>query len=240
MRERTTNCFSWAGRLVLAFSLVMAQSIEAGAQTAPAKPRYVTVEKNQLIEMALVDSVSSATAREGDEITFQLTEPLTASGETVLSAGFALTGRITKAEKAGPNCKAGKLEWKIEDPKSADGTTIRLRPAFANRESDSGKLVEPEPPLTFGEKAKIVALAPIIAVGFILFAPIALAFMATDREPKCFVQGCEDSYKAGFLAHAAVTQRVKVAVAPKIEDADVGATGTPAGTWEILPVRLVP
>ena len=240
MSERKMRCLSWAGRMALTFSLIVAQSIEATAQTVPAKPRYVTVEKNQLIEMALVDSLSSATANEGDEITFRLTEPLVASGERVLPSGFVLTGRITKVEKAGPSCKPGKLEWAIEDPKSTDGKTIRLRPAFANRESDGGQLVEPEPPLTLGEKAKIVALAPIIAVGFILLAPIALAFMATDREPKCYVHGCEDTYQAGFLAHAAVTHRVKVAVAPQVGDTDIGAAGTPTLTREVLPVRFMP
>jgi hypothetical protein len=240
MFDSRTNCLTWAGRLALVICLVAAQASELNAQTAEAQPRYVTVEKNQLIEMALVKSMSSATAKEGDEITFRLTEALEASGETVLPAGWVITARVTKAEPAGENCKPGKLEWKIEDPKTPDGTTVRLRPAFATRDSDGGRLVEPMPPRSFGEKARLVLLAPIIAVGFILIAPIALALTATEREPKCFVHGCEDIYKAGWLAHAAVKQRVRVAVQPRVEDAGANSTQAPATAWPVLPVRFMP
>ena len=238
MVERKISCSSWVGRFALGLSLIAAQAIELTAQTAPPKPRFVTVEKNQLIEMALAKSMSSATAKEGDEIGFRLTEALVASGETVLPAGFVLAARITKAEKAGPNCKCGKLEWKIEDPKTADGTTIRLRPAFANRDSDGRKLVEPLPPMSFGEKLKIALVSPIIAVGFILIAPIYVAMTATEREPKCYQHGHEDTYRVGFLSHAAVRARVRVPVQPKVEDADARPKPAPDVAWVILPLRV--
>ena len=234
------SCLNWAGRIALVFCLVAAQAIELRAQTTAPPPRFVTVEKNQLIEMALVAPISSATAKEGDQISFQLTEALVASGETVLPAGWVLTGRITKAEKAGANCKSGKLEWKVDEARTPDGTSIRLRPAFANRQSDGRKLVEPVPPRSFGEKVKIALLSPVIAIGFILIAPIFVAMTVTERQAKCFEHGCEESYKRGFLAHAAVKERVRVAVQPKLEDADADSETLPAWAWVMMPVRVRP
>jgi len=230
------------GRIALGFCLVMAQAIEATAQTPAAKPQKVKVEKNQLIEMALEETISSASAKEGDQISFRLTESLLASGETVLPAGFVLRARVTKAEKAGPNCKAGKLEWELENPKSADGTTIRLRKAEASRLYGKGKLVELEPPRTFREKLRIALLAPVIAVGFILIAPIYVAMVAAEPPARCYEGGYEETFRGGFLAHAAVKESVSVVPSPKTEDADaeVGENPAPAPQWPRLPIRLMP
>ena len=222
------NWWSCLCRMGVTATVLVAQSVSLLAQNAP-QPRTVKVEKGQLLEMALEENLSSGSATEGQQIAFHLTEPLVADGETVLPAGWKLTGRVTGVEKAGKNCKCGKLDWEIDDVKTQQGTTIRLRPAYAIREGDGGRLVEPDPPLTIREKLRIVLLSPIIAAGFILIAPIYVALTATDREPKCVGQGREDVRFAGWISHAAVRRSVRVTVAGKTESgsADSAATTAP-------------
>ena len=206
-----------AGRTSLAIALAMAQATGLVAQ-APSAERKVKVEKGQLLEMELVTPISSATATVGQQVIFRLTEPLEADGETVLPAGSELTGRVTKAEKAGPNCRPGKLEWQLDDAKTSEGSTIPLRPAFAVHERKSGKLVELNPPPSSGDKMKKALLAPLIAAGVVVSLPAVLPLIATEKEPACTDQGADRSYKAGSISHAAVKQSVIVRRGPREND----------------------
>ena len=218
MGRRTKDSLGLARRLMLATTLVVAPASGALAQTAPPPVHTVKVQKGQLMELELVTPISSATATVGQQVFFRLTKPLEADGDAVLPAGWELTGRITKAEKAGPNCRPGKLEWQLDDAKTPEGSTIPLRPAFAIRERKSGKLVELNPPPSSRDKMKKALLAPLIAAGVVVSLPAVLPLIATEKEPACTDQGADRSYKAGSISHAAVKQSVIVRLGPGEND----------------------
>jgi len=228
MDRMTKGIFELTRRLLLATALVIALALGAPAQIAPPAARTVDVEKGQLLELELVTPISSATATVGQKVSFRLTEPLVASGEIVLPAGWELTGRVTKAEKAGPNCRQGKLEWRLDDAKTPDGSTVPLRPAFAIHKRGSGKLVELNPPPSSREKIKKALLAPLIAAGVVVSLPVALPLLAAEREPACTDQGLDRSYKAGWISHAAAREGVRVRLGLKATDEAPSPSASPA------------
>lgn len=68
-----------------------------------------TVEAGTLINIRLQQSISSASARSGDEFAAVLDEPLVSNGQTLAPAGASVTGRVVAARKSGHMHDSGYL-----------------------------------------------------------------------------------------------------------------------------------
>jgi hypothetical protein len=205
--------------LGLAFCLVISQAADLWGQAAgPPRPRRITLERNQLVELALETPLSSASAKEDQPIAFRLTEPLAVSGETILPAGAAILGRVTEAVPAAKGCKWGKLSWRLEDAVAPDGTRIALRTTSAYRRKDDGQLVEYNPPLSakrkFARALIWVGLSPLIAVGLALASPWML-LDAVESGDSCKGIGSEMLFRVGSVHYAALRNSVEIRVAPQ-------------------------
>jgi len=229
MMERDRSCLAWPRRMALAFSLAMAQATEATAQTAemgaqnpPAEPRMVLVKKGELIEVAPVAPVSSATAKRGDTIRFRLTGPLVVSGETILPAGWEVTGRVTRAVKAGAHCKNGRLDWVVDVVKSWDGTPIQLTQTSAEHTGPGGKLEEiPDIETSKAWTAVYVVLAPaLLAVAIpigVVGGTSGLVISLFRKGQRCTISGVDETLGTDVNFQFAVKHDVPVAAQPVTE-----------------------
>ncbi len=75
----------------------------------PAVPNAVTIPAGTALAVRLQQSVSSASARSGDEFDAVLDEPLIINGQTVAPKGAAVVGRVVAARKSGHLHNSGYL-----------------------------------------------------------------------------------------------------------------------------------
>jgi hypothetical protein len=202
-------------RFCLALSLAIVQTLATAAQDTQQQTKMVTVEKGQLLELVLMTPLSSGTAREGDEFSLRLNQPLVSSGKTVLPQNWIVFGRITKVVRAGKDCKSGAVKWELEDAAAADGSRIELRLVFAYRSKTTGELVETTEPRSLGSRVgrKVLAV-PAFAAYFLIMTPYII-LETFDPEPSCKNPGQEMSVPAGSVYHAAVVRSVRVTVPPQ-------------------------
>lgn len=70
---------------------------------------YYNVNAGEVIRVRLNQTISSETARVGDQFTSTVVEPIYASGIEVIPAGSVITGRVTSVNRASRKSKPGTL-----------------------------------------------------------------------------------------------------------------------------------
>jgi hypothetical protein len=128
MKTKTTNRFSRTitSALIL-LALVAGTVVPVLAQTRrrPALRRrapvrkvvkkvepatvYYNVNAGQIIRVRMNQSISSETARIGDQFTTTVVDPVYSSGIEVIPAGSEVTGRVTTVNRASRKSKAGSI-----------------------------------------------------------------------------------------------------------------------------------
>jgi len=88
-------------------------------------PGTVKVERNTLLQFALMQPLDPATSRPGHDVPLRLTRQLTAGGLVVLPVGSVVHGKITKVTPAGRYCANGAVKWKIETIPLPDGSVLK-------------------------------------------------------------------------------------------------------------------
>ena len=88
-------------------STVAAPPFAAEKKSAAYHPTEVAA--GTLINIRLQQSISSASARSGDEFAAVLDEPLVANGQTLAPTGAAVTGRVVSARRSGRMHDSGYL-----------------------------------------------------------------------------------------------------------------------------------
>src|SRR5262245_34442330 len=73
----------------------------AAAPPKPAAPRTFEVPEGTELTVALINPISSATNKAGDEFTASLVEPIVVGGQTVVPKGALVSGRVVDAEGSG-------------------------------------------------------------------------------------------------------------------------------------------
>lgn len=81
----------------------------AATAKKPLVPDTLTVPAGTPVSVRLQQSVSSASARPGDEFSAVLDEPLVVDGKTVAPRGATVTGRVVAARKSGRMHNSGYL-----------------------------------------------------------------------------------------------------------------------------------
>ncbi len=99
----------------------------AHAAEVPAPPREVVLPRQTPVHLKLGRTLSSATARVGEEVNFEVTQDVIVGGLTVISKGALGVGAVTEAEPKKRMGKAGKLNVSVTSVVLANNEKIVLR-----------------------------------------------------------------------------------------------------------------
>ena len=110
--------------------------------TTPAAGRTAKVPDGEKVRLMLSEDISSATAHEGDRVSFTVAEDVKVGDDVIIAKGAAGVGKISNAKKKGMLGQGGKLTMSLDQVKCVDGQNVRIR-ATAGREGDDklGKTV---------------------------------------------------------------------------------------------------
>lgn len=104
---------------------------QSGAATsvaqAPPPPREITLARQTPVHLKLSQTLSSATAKVGDEVSFEVTQDVVVGGLTVIAKGATATGSVTEAETKKRMGKAGKLNVDVSSVLLANKQKITVR-----------------------------------------------------------------------------------------------------------------
>lgn len=85
------------------------------------------------LKLRLSQTVSSATAKTGDEVPFEVMDDVQVDGITVLKKGSSAIGTITEAEAKKSMGRGGKLNMTISYARLVDGEKVSLRAVSDNK-----------------------------------------------------------------------------------------------------------
>jgi len=95
--------------------------------TVFAKAQPIKLQDGTQVDIITTQAISSKSAKEGEQIIFQMAEDVMVDGKIVIKANSIVKGEVTEVEKAKMLGKAGKLEFSLDYAKAVDGQNIRLR-----------------------------------------------------------------------------------------------------------------
>jgi hypothetical protein len=94
---------------------------------APPPPREITLARQTPVHLKLSQTLSSATAKVGDEVNFEVTQDVVVGGLTVIAKGATATGSVTEAETKKRMGKTGKLNVDVNSVVLANKQKITVR-----------------------------------------------------------------------------------------------------------------
>jgi hypothetical protein len=190
--------------LLLTLLASQAAAQQAGQQApAGAKARTLKLHRHTGLKFNLVQPLSSATAKPGDDVPLKLANPLVIDGITVLQAGEVVNAKVVKVRKARSSCKNGEVQWKLEHLTMPDSTLVQTRIKFSAPGPDvkvPANFVPWKDALgvnTWWEAILLVpeyALIAIVYAPFLALAPIGLLTLVGNG---CSVPGNEFQLPAG-------------------------------------------
>jgi hypothetical protein len=157
---------------LVAIGLVV--SLDAPAQQTPTQ--RTIVRKGAGLKMALLQTLDSRTAKEGDDVPLRLSRPLVVNGVTLLREGEILHGKVTRVKHAGPRCRNGEVTFKLNRVPFADGTTARSSVLFTTSEPDA-KVADQLDTGELGPFFWLVVIpvtAPFVAALVVIASPVLL------------------------------------------------------------------
>jgi hypothetical protein len=104
-----------------------AQSNAASVAQAPPPPREITLARQTPVHLKLSQTLSSATAHVGDEVTFEVAQDVVVGGLTVIAKGAPAIGSVTEAETKKRMGKGGKLNVDVNSVVLANNQKITVR-----------------------------------------------------------------------------------------------------------------
>lgn len=162
------------------------------------------------VPLRLVETLSSATAKDGDIITFEVLEDVVVGNKVVIRQGTTANGVVIEAQEKRRMGRAGKLSYTVTGTKSVDRQSIRLRATKEGR-GDSH---------TTGVAVTTAAVA--------VFVPVAAPFFLLRKGKDLVVpQGTRvDSYIDG--------EQVLAAEAPTAENGSVAMTAQTLSNEDVM------
>lgn len=116
---------------LLCASLVLQPSMPALAAGLDANPDHTLLDGTPL-KLRLIQTVTSATAKTGDEVPFEVMEDVQVDGITVLKKGSSAVGTVTEAGAKKSMGRGGKLNMTISYARLVDGEKVSLRAVSNN------------------------------------------------------------------------------------------------------------
>jgi hypothetical protein len=185
----TRNLASCAALLLLSVSLGVAQTPQVAAPAAPAaaakqpEPSQLKADDHTLqdgtpVKLQLSRALSSADAKAGQEISFEVVDDIDIDGITVLHRGASAIGVVTEAETKKRMGRAGKLNFNIAYVPLADNEKAALR-AVNNSKGDSH---------VAGMTSLMVSM-PMVAAPFLLLMKGGDSSIPKGTEITAFIDG---------------------------------------------------
>src|SRR4051812_37245869 len=87
----------------------------------------IVIPEGTKIRVRLENTISSATAEEGQIVELSVSEPVKLGDLTVIAEGARVTGTVTEAHEKRRMGRAGKLDFSIDRVKAADNQWVNLR-----------------------------------------------------------------------------------------------------------------
>ena len=113
---------------LIAIVIGLALTVQSAWPQVPA--REVKLPKDKAILLAVPVTISSATAKAGDQIELPLARALVQDGVTIFPEGAVLRLKVKRARPAALHCKSGKLEFEEPQVLFPDGTSVNTRVAL--------------------------------------------------------------------------------------------------------------
>ncbi|HET6934914.1 MAG TPA: hypothetical protein VFI72_08745, partial [Candidatus Angelobacter sp.] len=183
-----------------------AERLRAGKARIPA---------NTALKFALVEPLSSATAKAGDQVQLRLMRPLVAGDDLILPEGTLVRGRVKKVRHAESACHNAELEWVVDRIAFSDASQARTQITMVK--SDPKAVVPYQMPvsgLSWGQRVFIgvvvIPLAgPVVAVAGVLIGPYEVARHLDGREERaeeCKQPGKEIEFPANSVVAVTLTK----------------------------------
>ena len=115
----------------------IAQPVPAPDATRATPAPGILVPGGTIVNVSLVEPLSSRTAKEGDQIAVKASKEVDVGGFVVIPAGSPGHATVETAEHAGSNGHGGQLALVVDWIYSADGGKIKLSPS--NHASENGQ-----------------------------------------------------------------------------------------------------
>jgi hypothetical protein len=229
------HLFSYALVPLLLASLVAQQAPQASTSASPTsaaatasapaqQPWTAVLQDGTPMKLRLLNKLDSHTAKEGDEIPFDVVNDVVVGGVTVLRRGSPVTGVVTQATSSKTMGRAGRLTFSVNDIKLRNGGKVPVR-AFSRTSGENRT----------GEMIGMMLEAPMAAAPFFLLIHGTNTTFARGSEINAFVNGDLRLDLASFGAAPPATAAVdEIKTALQITSAPDGAQvqidGTAAGS----------
>ena len=104
--------------------------------------RAAEIAKGSHVLLKMMNSISTRTAKEGDQVYFQTAMPVTTNDQIVVPSGSYVTGVVSHAKRSGRVSGRAELAIRIETLTFPGGKTIKLAPRLASvDDGESGQKV---------------------------------------------------------------------------------------------------
>src|SRR5579875_4145116 len=185
------------------------QSTASPAQTSPPPPPHTLLDGTP-VKLRLSQTISSADAKVGQEVPFEVVEDVQVDGVTVLPKGAMAIGTVTEAEPKKSMGRAGKLNVSISYARLADQEKVALR---AVKDAKGG--------------GHVGAMTGAMVATSIVFFPAAPLFLFMKGKDITIPEGHEvtvytnTEYKVGSTNTAAATSAVPQPTGTALTNEDV-------------------
>lgn len=105
--------------------------------TAVSFAQGLTIPDGTKVRVRLDQTISSATADEGQAVELSATESIKVNDEIVIPEGARVTGTVTTAQEKRRMGRAGKLDFSVDRVRAADGEWIPLRYTLNKKSGES-------------------------------------------------------------------------------------------------------
>lgn len=97
----------------------------------------VTIPDGTKLRIRLDQTISSATAEEGQTVELSVTEPVKVGETVVIAEGARVTGTVTQAQEKRRMGRAGHLDFSIDRVRAVDGQWLPLRYTLNKKDGES-------------------------------------------------------------------------------------------------------
>jgi hypothetical protein len=191
------------------------------AEDDSVESKGVKLQRGQVLELSLETPVDSAHAQVGDQLSFSLATPLKVGQTTILPRGWGVQGQISKVRRAGKNCEAGEIRWKLQPVRTPDGRKIKIQfisDSLVIRANGADRVLLDSVSKKIGRTAKYTLMAPIVAPLAVVVLPwIVLMYIGMHGEGGCSGEaGVDERIPAGTHSYAAVSRDIRFAQIPAV------------------------
>ncbi|MGA2905236.1 MAG: PEGA domain-containing protein [Candidatus Korobacteraceae bacterium] len=201
------------------------QAAAVPATAAAQQPSAGILQDGVPIKLKLLNKLDSHTAKNGDQIPFEVVNDVVVGGVTVLHRGSPATGVVTQARSSETMGRAGRLSFTISDIQLRNGSEVPVR-AF-NRTSGENRT---------GEMIYYMLNAPMVAAPFFLLIHGTNTVFSRGTEINAFVNGDLRLDLASFAAPPPSTDtagdelKTILQISSTPDDAQVQIDGAAAGS----------